>query len=257
MNNKLFYLIKLAFIGTLTLLGLLNYPQGGFAKPTPSNSESSDNIQIRFQQQDSDGSGRGRPADREGTGSRGDCPPVDVPLTALVPSRNVGYFVEPYPSLWFYVPYKSSEVTSAEFSLQDEQNNDVYRTNFSLPQNPGIISLNLAGATPLEINKMYQWYVKIYCTQQKLSTPIFIRGWVQRVAIQPELERQLQTATSPRQRVMLYAKNGIWYSALTELAKLRLTSPQDANFNQDWANLLRDVGLENLIQKPISGEINL
>ncbi|HEY9866813.1 MAG TPA: DUF928 domain-containing protein [Candidatus Obscuribacterales bacterium] len=257
MNNELFYLIKLAFLGTLALLGLLNYPLGGFAKPTPSSSDSSDSIKIRFQEQDSDGSGRGRPADREGIGSRGDCPPVDVQLTALVPSRNVGSFVEPYPSLWFYVPYKSSEVTSAEFSLQDEHNNDVYRTNFSLPQNPGIISLNLAKATPLEINKMYQWYVKIYCTQQGLSTPIFIRGWVQRITLKPELEKQLQTANTPRQRVLFYAQNGIWYSALTELAKLGLTYPQDANFNQDWANLLRDVGLEKLIQKPISGEINL
>ena len=250
-------MMKLVFIGTLVLLGWLNYPLRGLAEVTPSSSNRSDPISIRFQQQDSDGSGRGRPADREGTGSRGDCPPVDVQLTALVPHGNLGSFIEPYPTLWFYVPYQASEVALAEFSLQDEQNNDVYRTNFSLPQTPGIISLNLAIATPLEINKTYQWYLKIYCTQQELSTPVFVRGWVKRVAIKPELEQQLKEVNTPRQRIALYAQNGIWYSTLTDLAQLRLTSPADTNFNQDWANLLRDVGLENLIQKPIAGQVNL
>ncbi len=250
-------MMKLVFLGIMVLLGLLNYPLRGLAEVTPSSSHRSDNISIRFQQQDSDGSGRGRPTDREGTGSRGDCPPVDVQLTALVPSGNLGSFIEPYPTLWFYVPYQASEVALAEFSLQDEHNNDIYRTNFSLPQTPGIMSLNLASATLLETNKMYQWYLKIYCTQQPLSTPIFVRGWVKRIAIKPELEKQLNVANTPRQRIALYAQHGIWYSTLTNLAQLRLTSPEDANFNQDWENLLRDVGLENLIQQPITGEVNL
>lgn len=254
MNHQKLYLIKLILIGIGVWLGGLNAPLQGLAQPTSSTSNASENIPIRFQQQESDGAGRGRPARREGTGSRGDCPPVDGQLTALVPSNNFGSFVEPYPTLWFYVPYQSREVAVAEFSLQDEQNNDVYRTHFSLPQTPGIVSLNLEVAQPLKLNQKYQWYVKIYCNQQKLSTPVFIQGWVQRVTMQPELEQQLKTATTPRQRIALYAQNGIWYSALTEMAKLYLASP---NFIQDWANLLRDVGLENLIQQPISGEGSL
>lgn len=249
MNNQQLYLIKLIVMGTAVWLGGLNASLLGLAQLTPSSN--SEGISIRFQQQESDGAGRGRPARREGTGSRGDCPPVEKPLTALVPSNNFGSFVEPAPTLWFYVPYQYSEVAAAEFSLQDEQNNDVYRSYFFLPQTPGIVSLNLAIAQPLELNQKYQWYVKIYCNKQNLSTPVFIQGWIQRIAITPELEKQLQAATSPRQRIAIYAQNGIWYSALTELAKLYLNSP---NFNQDWASLLQDVGLENLIQQPISGE---
>ncbi|OKH32651.1 hypothetical protein NIES2119_25555 [[Phormidium ambiguum] IAM M-71] len=257
MNKEQYHLIKHGFTFTLIFLGLINYSVLGLAQPTSPIEQSSNQIKIRFQQQDSDGSSRGRPGRRGGTGSRGDCPPVDLQLTALIPSSNLGSFVEAHPTLWFYIPYKSSEVTTAEFSLQDEQNNDVYRTNFTLPNTPGTVSLSLAQAPPLEINKKYQWYVKVYCSQQKLSAPVFIRGWVERVALKPELAKQLQTATTPRERVAFYAQNGIWYSALTELAKLRIAQPQNATVNNDWASLLRDVGLENLVQKPVAGEVNL
>lgn len=253
MNNTQFGRIKPIFAVTLAYFGLIGYPILGIAQPR----NSSDSRQIRFQQQESDGSSRGRPGRRGGTGSRGDCPPVEVSLTALMPDNNSGSSVEAHPTLWFYVPYQSDEVREGEFSLQDEQNNDVYRTTFTLSGTPGIVGFNLASAAPLEINKKYQWYVKLYCSGQKSSAPVFVRGWVERVALKPELERQLQTVATPRERIALYAQNGIWYSALSELAKLRLAEPQNATLNNDWANLLRDVGLENLTQKPISGEVNV
>jgi Domain of Unknown Function (DUF928) len=253
MKNAQFGRIKPIFAVTLAYIGLIGYPILGVAQP----GNSSDRLQIRFQQQESDGSSRGRPGRRGGTGSRGDCPPVEVSLTALMPASNLGSSAEAHPTFWFYVPYKSGEVASGEFSLQDEQNNDVYRSNFTLPEIPGIVGFSLAGAAPLEINKKYQWYVKLYCSGQRSSTPVFIRGWVERVALKPELERQLQTATTPRERIAIYAQNGIWYSALNELAKLRRGEPQNATVDSDWANLLRDVGLENIAQKPISGEVNL
>ncbi len=253
MNNKQFNRIKPIFAVTLTYFGLIAYPILGLAQPR----NSSQSLPIRFQQQEDDGSGRGRPGRRGGTGSRGDCPPVEVSLTALMPATNLGSSVEAHPTLWFYVPYKSGEVASGEFSLQDEQNNDIYRTNFTLPETPGIVGFSLASAAPLEINKKYQWYVKLYCSGQKSSTPVFIRGWVERVTPKPELARQLQTVTTPRERIALYAQNGIWYSALSELAKLRRGEPQNATVDSDWANLLRDVGLENIAQQPILGEVSV
>ncbi|HAZ50107.1 MAG TPA: hypothetical protein DDW76_04685 [Cyanobacteria bacterium UBA11369] len=253
MKNKQFGLIKPIFAVSLAYIGLIGYPILGLAQPR----NSSDSIQIRFQQQEQDGSGRGRPGRRGGTGSRGDCPPVEVSLTALMPDSNSGSSVEAHPTLWFYVPYQSGEVREGEFSLQDEQNNDVYRTNFTLPETPGIVGFSLAAAAPLEVSKKYQWYVKLYCSEQRSSAPVFIRGWVERVALKPELARQLQTVTTPRERIALYAQNGIWYSALSELAKLRRSEPQNATLNNDWANLLRDVGLGNLAQKPILGEVNV
>lgn len=126
-----------------------------------------------------------------------------------------------------------------------------------MSETPGIVSLNLPVTAPLEINKKYQWYVKIYCNQQKSSASVFIRSWVERVVLKPELERQLQIVTTARERIAIYAKNGIWYSALTDLAKLRLAEPQNTTVNNDFAKLLQDVGLQNLAQKPISGTVNV
>jgi hypothetical protein len=215
----------------------------------------SNNIQIRFNEKEADGSSRGRPSRRVGTGSRGECPPVQVPVTALIPAKNPGLTVEEHPTFWFFVPYQFSNTSGGEFALQDEANNDVYRTSFKLLGTPGIVSLSVPSTVTLEVNKTYQWYFKIYCSQQNLSNPIFVHGWVQRKALKPDLERLLQAAKDKRKRIAIYAENGIWYSALTELAKLRFTEPKNTVFINDWANLLRDVGLDNLAQQPIVGEV--
>ncbi|WP_029636964.1 MULTISPECIES: DUF928 domain-containing protein [Nostocales] len=215
----------------------------------------SSNIQIRFNEKEVDGSSRGRPSKRVGTGSRGECPPVQMPVTALIPNKNPGLTVEEHPTFWFFVPYQFNNTSGGEFTLQDEANNDVYRTSFKLPETPGIVSLSVPSTVTLELNKSYQWYFKIYCSQQNLSNPVFVRGWVQRKALKSNLEKLLQADMRPRSRTAIYAQNGIWYSALTELAKLRFTEPKNTVFINDWANLLRDVDLENLAQQPILGEV--
>ena len=215
----------------------------------------SSNIQIRFNEKEPDGSSRGRPSKRVGTGSRGECPPVEVPVTALIPAENPGLTVDEHPRFWFFVPYQFSNTSGGEFALQDEANNDVYRTSFKLPETAGIVSLSVPSTVTLELNKSYQWYFKIYCGQQNLSNPVFVRGWVEREALKPDLERLLQAANDKRSPIAIYAENGIWYSALTELAKLHSAEPKNTVFIDDWANLLRDVGLENLAQQPIVGEV--
>ncbi|MCA1995426.1 MAG: DUF928 domain-containing protein, partial [Coleofasciculus sp. S288] len=143
--------IKHAFATTSALVSLVSYPASVLAQPVASTSNSSDKIPISFNQQAEDGSSRGRPSRREGTGSRGDCPPVEIPLTALVPAGNVGLTLEKHPTFWFYVPYSPGDTASGEFVLQDEANNDVYRTSLTLPREPGVVSFSLPSATPLEM----------------------------------------------------------------------------------------------------------
>lgn len=208
-------------------------------------------------QKQTDGSRRGRPGGRTGTGSRGNCPSVNLPLTALIPTNNQGLTVAEYPQFWIFVPYKSNNIVSGEFVLQDETNNDVYRTNFTLPATPGIVTIGLGKTTPLQINKNYQWYFKLYCSQQKLSNPLFVKGWIQRIAINRDLERQLKAAVTPQQRFIIYYQNNIWYEAVTELAKYQLLKSHNNSLLSDWDNLLKRVGLEYLISQPIVGEVKL
>lgn len=244
-KNYLKFRYTIAFALVLCIINLLpNTVQANKAQPRNSRPE------------ETDGSRRGRPSSRTATGSRGDCPSVNLQLTALIPVNNQGFTVAEHPNFWIFVPYQSNNIASGEFVLQDEQNNDVYRTNFTLPQAPGIVNVSLEKAQPLQVNKKYQWFFKLYCSSEKLSDPLFVKGWIQRIAKNPELESKLAAATTPEQRFAIYFKNNVWYEAVTELAKQPL-NPQNNSLHSDWSNLLKRVGLENLISQPVVGEVKL
>jgi hypothetical protein len=213
---------------------------------------------------------RGTPTGRSrGGASRGECPEVSKPLTALVPATQKtlgekqaenpastaleyvwGLTVAESPTLWFYVPYSLTAKLDIEFVLQDDKHNYVYKTRFAASQTqPGIVKLRLPSTVaPLEVGKMYHWYFIIDCNQ---NAPPLVEGWVQRVAPPPTLASQLQKAT-PRERIALYAANGIWHDALTSLAELRSANPQDAMLTADWVSLLQSVGLDAIAHEPMS-----
>ena len=196
-------------------------------------------------QQEPDFSGAGRPGRQTSGESRGNCPPVVLPLTALMPASNWGTTVTERPSFWFYVPYSPQQAPVGEFVLQDEQRNDIYRMPFTLTKTPGFVSFSIPQTeAPLEIDQWYRWYFKLYCDPQKSSSPKFVQGWVQRIALDPALESQLKSA-APREDAV-YAANRIWYDALDHLANLRLTNPADTRLEDGWNELLKakGVGLE-------------
>jgi Domain of Unknown Function (DUF928) len=209
-----------------------------------------------------DGTSRGRPTRRQGTGSRnGECAAADMRLTALVPSNNVSLAIEEHPTFWFFIPYRSHQVDKGEFSLQDEANKDIYRTSFKMSEKPGIVSVTIpSNMPPLEVNKNYRWHLKVYCnnvTNQVAKEPSdFVFGWMQRVALKPELASQLKAVNTPQGRINFYKQNGIWQSALSELAKLRVTQPQNKALINEWANFLKGMGLEDLVQQPVVGEVS-
>jgi hypothetical protein len=207
----------------------------------------------------------GAPGQREGAASRGACPRINTPLTALVPVTQQALgksgvnaesvwslTVAAHPTFWFYVPYSPSSLRSTEFVLQDDADNDVYRTPVKLPEQPGVISLRLPSTSkPLENGRIYHWYFKLYCSPQETSNPIFVEGWVQRVTTSPALTSQLKAALTPQQRIDLYAAHGIWYDALTAVGELRLVNPEDATLKADWNALLQSVDLANIASKPL------
>ncbi|MEO1377916.1 MAG: DUF928 domain-containing protein [Cyanobacteria bacterium J06635_10] len=265
MKNKNPNQIKFCFIILLTLISFTRLSQPVIAHSQRQISRNHGKIPIQLKKKQEDGSDRGRPTKREGMGSRDNCPSTDIPLTALIPENKVSKVVEANPKFWLFIAYQASNIPTGEFVLQDEAHNDVYRTNFSVEKGEGIVSISLGSGKTLETNKIYQWYFKLYCHasgdalgayRDKSSVPIYVRGWVKRVALQPLQKKQLSAATSPRQLVAFYAQNGIWYSALTELAKLRQENPGNRIFARDWLQLLRDIGLQELSNMPIVGNIN-
>jgi len=199
----------------------------------------------------------GEPGRRSEAGSRGCEENINQPLasvsqkrlTALVPvysdSKELvfGATLAERPTFWFYIPYKPS--FPAKFVLQDKDGKPVYQTEVALPETPGVVSLSLPRTeAPLLIGKQYRWYFKIYCKEQEL--PAFVEGWIQRNPLDPILQSRLEKAT-PRDRVALYADNGLWFEALSTAAELRHRNPK---YNS-WAALLQAIGLNDLATEPI------
>ena len=67
---------------------------------------------------------------------------------------------------------------------------------------------------------------------------------MQRVALNPERERQIKAAAPD-----------VWYDALANLAQSLRASPQDARLRNDWLNLLKSIGSEDLDQEPLVGPV--
>ncbi|NEO47929.1 MAG: DUF928 domain-containing protein [Moorea sp. SIO4A3] len=208
---------------------------------------------------------KGTPLAPDGTGSRGDClyKAELPPLHALVDIKNLYSTVSDYPTFWIYLPYTSDDAPLGEFSLQDEDGeNDFYRKSFKLPDQPGIVGIRLPKTeTPLEVGQTYAWNIKIKCpTRESVnqpSTPAYITGDVRRVAQSPDLEKELNEAKIPLERITAYSKHHIWYDTLTELAELQLQEPQNRTFETVWIKLLTNQSfeLETISQTKLLGNL--
>jgi Domain of Unknown Function (DUF928) len=201
---------------------------------------------------------RGLPKGRaRGGASRSEmCQATAQPLTALVPSQQVnstetagGLTIAASPTLWFYVPYAIQNDDLVEFVLQDEQHNTIYQTTLKVSQlKASVVGVPLPKTLPpLAQDRMYHWYFLVYCEP---DSPVFVEGWIERVSINSDLERQIEQA-SPRERIALLAANGIWYDALTQLVQMRALHPDDTTLAQDWESLLESAGLSMLVTEPI------
>lgn len=196
----------------------------------------------------------GIPPERVPAGTRGSCEKTDQPFTPLLPvskSGFSGYTLTEHPNFWFYIPYKTSSVSSGKLSIEDQEGNTYYRASVKLPNTPGFVSISIPTTEqPLEKNKTYNWKFTLSCASQDSEQPpqVWHMGTVQRVDM-PALEIQLKTA-SLEERTNLYIKNNIWYDASIYLVKIH-DSPQA------WRNLLKAIGLEQLAQEPIVGSVVL
>ncbi len=205
---------------------------------------------------------------RAGMGSRDNCPKVSIPLTALVPLRRKANLKEKIdtstigiveglttlekPKFLFYLPYTQDlPNSSAEFSLQDSEGMDVYRTPVELPSQPGIIDISLPNTVKsLQVGQNYRWYFKVRCKQGRGNLPVFVEGSVQRINLESRVRSELQAAADNRQKILVYTKEGIWFDALNLLAQISKSSPQDVSIKEDWQTLLKSVGLDRIATAP-------
>jgi hypothetical protein len=207
---------------------------------------------------------RGIAGHRMGAAARTLCPLVSKPLTAIVPEYRSaqenqvwGLTRMAHPTFWFYVPYTKPALVDISFKLQDDSNpadpTIIYQHSTIAPTStPGMIQIALPKSSPtLVANKPYHWFLELNMGCTNGQRPIFVQGWIQRTELDRNLGAQIDRATST-EKVGLYAENGLWHDALTTLANLRATKPQDPALNQDWQNLLEAIGLGDLATQPLS-----
>lgn len=248
---------KLACTIPLLLLSVASYPPPVQAKVAQSFSNRVSNTR-NYLAEDFPDNGEPEGRRRGGTSRRDGCPNLKTPITALVPgeeTNNKSFLattVAEYPTFWVYLPELPANLSSGEFVLQDEQGKDVWRTPITLPGKPGVIAISLPQNPQyaLKQNSKSHWYFKVYCGEaQNKPEYFYVDAWVKRVALTPDLQRQLGTA-KPRDYTA-YTANNMWYDAVTHLADLRRTNTGDRVLAEDWTKLFKTVGLEELAQAPI------
>jgi Domain of Unknown Function (DUF928) len=115
--------------------------------------------------------------------------------------------------------------------------------NISIPQQSGIISVQIPSSQqPLQFNRNYHWTLKAkVCDGTSTVNRVHVDGWVTRIQLPETLIRQNS----------VYTTNGIWYDAVTSLARLRLQKPQDVSLEEDWSDLLNSVNLTKIAKQPL------
>jgi hypothetical protein len=235
--------------------------------PQPSNNPEGNRNQIEFNppplaSSSEEGDAEGRPPNRISGGSRGSCyrqivalvpSPKDVVLEAgECPTQlnsSLALTISPKPTFWFYVPAKDSKRLSGEFILY-EGDRSIYREKITLSGTPGIISFQPNES--LKNNTEYRWSFALVINPQNPTQNPTVSGQIKRIFPNANLNSRIQAASSQRERIAIYASNGIWHEALTTLGDLYRNNPQNNNLTADWSSLLSSVGLGAFATVPLS-----
>lgn len=249
------FLINLTFVGSIVLIATLHASQlAVVGQPTPNNVDGGPPTRSggpRFIQprEDIDDRPPNQPMRRI---VRGGCGSISqLNFTALVPQNKIGRTVSDYPTFLFYLPPTEAEL--AEFILEDQNGNQIYKQDVTISNLSGVIGVSIPAdknVPPLEVGKSYRWNFTVICDAQDRSTDQLEIGVVRRVELSADIRSQLEKADA-RQKTVIYAENGIWQDALSTLAAARRANPNDAELAADWESLLDSGKLGEIAAEPI------
>lgn len=204
-------------------------------KKSPEQEESSSSLDF---------SHTGRPGQQTAGESRGICPNLDDKISAVVPASHSGKTVSTHPSFWVYFPDTAQNISHVEFVLQNEEREDVWRSQSKINQDfsPGYKQFSLPATTSgLETGQWYRWYVKLYC-QPDIASTQYVQSWVKRVHKASGLYLELQEGAKASHKI--YSNHEIWYDAIDQLLEEYQRQPSNLALEQDWQNLIRAKGVK-------------
>lgn len=250
--------ISLTLSATVLVLGCTGYAATSWAQvATPSVGNQAQTVSKKVVYLPLRGTDTGQPT-RQGSAatSGGSCASAsqagDKRLFALIPKLDTqGITVDANPTLWFYVPYAAGNFDSMLFTLRDKAGKAIYETKLVAASGlPGVISLRLPTTNgSLAMNQKYDWQLTVYC-QAGRTGGRYVSGSVTRIPVSLALKGELGTAATPLDKAAVYARNGIWFEAITTIGNNRARS-SNAGLNNAWADLLKGVGLGEIDSKPV------
>jgi Domain of Unknown Function (DUF928) len=180
------------------------------------------------------------------------CPKTPKPLTAIVANNGKDFTLSAYPTLWFYIPYRSEQLSRIEFLLlSGNERETIYQTTIQLTDKPGVIKIVIPKESQyaLKPDQNYRWRLNLDCRPDRTVEPdLAIDGWIRRIPLNAQLEAQLK---APNNVDQAYRDNQIWYDAINHLAERHFTNPTNAEVNQTWHQLLQTLNLPWIYREPL------
>jgi hypothetical protein len=193
---------------------------------------------------------RGAPLVRVGAGSRG----VEdgLPFIAVITPEHTGLSSMPQPLLYWYL--SADMKTRFEFALVTNTAIDpIVELVFDQVMPAGWHSLDLAehGVT-LQPGVSYQWSVALVTDTDKRSADIVSSGRVEYLPLSHGQQQRIEQADATA-LPGIYAEEGYWYDSFAGLEALLAASPDDQRLQQQRAELLRQIGLDAVVNAAAGG----
>lgn len=158
-------------------------------------------------------------------------------LHLLAPENHVGLTTVSHPSFFWQVT--ASSPVQIRFTLVEPGKLEPIVDFQQLVQKSGVIKFQLPPQLPeLKQGKAYRWSVALICNPKRHSQNAYAYAWIERVPQFPYLTEHLKLRNV--EPAIMYAREGIWYDALTEAYKHNSSS-------QPFLNLITQLNQVNEI----------
>lgn len=187
---------------------------------------------------------RGAPSIRVGGGTRGTANAMPV-LNVLAPD-HVGLTANKQPTLNWHISTPSSMRLEILVVNEDEMDPVFELVLDSKKLKKGLQSLNLADyGVKLKPGLPYQWSVSLVAEKGRPSGDIMSSGMIQVKTLPKSIKAKLKKASS-YDDVFIYANEGYWYDAISQISALIDKDPSSNTLKQQRAQLLKQIGLLDL-----------
>lgn len=164
----------------------------------------------------------------------------------LVPQDHTGQTTSSRPKFYWYM----ADPDPVEFSLKKVGTDAPLFTNRLTIPKAGIVETTIGPDQPeLTVGQDYFWSVSVNCQTNQGVKKVAVQTAIRRVSPTAQLTRQLNNATSARDRARVYAQQGFWYDALAVLSDASHLSSNQRSIRQDFFSLLDQIGLQNVTAK--------